>query len=294
MPDFFDEGFGRKVAGLIGGWEGGGGYVTQGGSSGEYASRRGRQDDPNFGALDSIAAMWRGPDAARIAANAPVRPGSLVTEEDILRADATPAGRPYVVPRSENLFSAVHPELGYEDYEPLRKDIGVEGTPSHTQLAMGIKNQRDADLVASAFRHVPVEKIPEDYVFRRPALEASTPRDLRSRLRGMTEGQLVESLFGSRTAVDQNTPYGASGAGWGSTSRQRGIGFNDLALMNPSWSVAVQHLEDRLSGGGATREGERILPPRLGGVHPSALAALAPTEGGSSIASPEMMARVRR
>jgi hypothetical protein len=291
MPGFFDENFGRKVAGLVGGWDSGGGYVTPGGSSGEYASRTGRQNDPSFGALDSIAAMWRGPDAARIAANAPVRPGSLVTEEDILRADATPAGRPYVEPRSENLFSTVQPKLVHQ---PLRKDISAEGLPSSTQLAMGIKNQRDADLVASAFRHVPVEQIPEDYVFDRSFQQASTPRELRSRLRGMTEAELVESLFGDRTAVDRNTAFGASGTGWGGTARQRGTGFNDLAQMNPSWSIAVQHLEDRLSGGGATREGERILPPRRGGVHPSALAALAPTEGGSSIASPEMMWRLRR
>ncbi len=242
MAGFF-EGLLEKGAATLGGWKGGGGYVTPGGSSGEYASRTGK----TFG--DSIYSS--------VPRNQPVRPAELVGEGDLLRADATPAGRPYVEPRSENLFSAVQPKLSYE---PLRKDIGVEGTPSRTQLAMGVKNQRDADLIASAFRHVPVEQIPEDYLFDRPALGASTPRELRSRLRGMTEAQLVESLFGGRTAVDQNTPYGASGTGWGSTARQRGIGFNDLALMNPSWSVAVQHLEDRLAGGGATREGKRIFP----------------------------------
>jgi hypothetical protein len=256
MAGFF-EGLLEKGAATLGGWEGGGGYVTPGGSSGEYASRTGKQDNPNFGALDSIAAMWRGPDAARIAANAPVRPGSLVGEDDLLRGDATPAGRPYVEPRSENLFSPVQKKLVHQ---PLRKDIGAEGLPSSTQLAMGIKNQRDADLVASAFRHVPVEQIPEDYVFDRPFQQASTPRELRSRLRGMTEAELVESLFGDRTAVDRNTAFGASGTGWGGTARQRGTGFNDLAQMNPSWSVGVQHLEDRLAGGGATREGKRIFP----------------------------------
>ena len=294
MADLFDEGFGRKVAGLIGGWKGGGGYVTPGGSGGEYAGRTGMQDDPEYGALDSIAAMWRGPDAFRIARNAPVRPAVLTDEGGGLWPSSKPKTREYVEPRLQSIFGPVQPKLAYQ---PLREDIGVEGLASKTQLAMGIRSQEDADKLAAAFLHVPVEQIPEDYEFLKAqrGMGAGTPRELRSRLRRMSEEELRENLFGKRTAVDLNTPFGASGTGWGRTSRQKDPTiFDDRALMDPAWSVGVQHLEDRFRGGGATREGERILPQRRGFDRPKLFAARGPLPEDDGIVSLDALTRARQ
>ena len=236
---------------MVSDWEGGGGYVTPGGSQGEFAGRPGQRFE---------GSIWNS-----VPANTPVRPGTLVDDMGEIPQGSRPTTREYATPSVTPSWTSenrVQPRLVPQ---PLRRDLGVEGLPSYSDQAMGVLNQEDADRLAASFLHVPVEQIPEDYEFleAQRGMGARNPRELRSRLRRMSEDELRESLFGKRTAVDLNTPFGASGTGWGRTSRQTGAGFDDRAVMDPAWSIAVQHYEDRLRGGGASREGERIMPPSL-------------------------------
>ena len=240
MPDFFDEGFGRKVAGLIGGWDEGG--VTPGGAGGRYAKQpRAVPLSPREASSESIRLGPRTVNYPRIGRE--VAPSTLTRE---------PA--PYL--------GAVVGGQGVPG-EQYGRPFDESGMPLSERVSFPYEGQ----FATGSFSHVPSGQIPEDLLFSRPVLRTHNPQQLRAELRKQDDAALQRMLFGRQMVSERS---GQSAADQINAMRGR-------VDLDPAWSVLLQEYQKRLAEG-----------------RPPVLAALAPTEGGSSIASPEMMARVRR
>ena len=240
MPGFFDEGFGRKVAGLVGGWDEGG--VTPGGAGGRYAQQPGAAPlSPREASSESIRL---GPRTV----NYP----SYGVEVDPFTFTREPA--PYL--------GAVVGGQGVPG-EQYGRPFDESGLPLSERVSFPYEGQ----FAAGSFSHVPSGQIPEDLLFSRPVLRTHNPQQLRAELRKQDDAALQRMLF-ARQMVSERS---------GQSAADQINAMRGQVDLDPAWSVMLQEYQKRLAPS-----------------QPPTLAALAPTTGGSSIVSPEMMARIRR
>jgi len=240
MPGFFDEGFGRKVAGLVGGWDEGG--VTPGGAGGRYAQQPGAAPlSPREASSESIRLGPRRVDY-------PIE-GALVDPSIFTREPA-----PYL--------GAVVGGQGVPG-EQYGRPFDESGLPLSERVSFPYEGQ----FATGAFRHVPMGQIPDNLRFHTPVLQTHNPQQLRAELRKLDEPGLQRMLFGRQMVSERS----------GQTAADRMSAMRGKVDLDPAWSVILQEYQKRLAPS-----------------QPPTLAALAPTEGGSSIVSPEMMARIRR
>ena len=110
-------------------------------------------------------------------------------------------------------------------------------------------------------------QIPDDLLFQKPVLRTNNPEQLRQELRKLPDPEIQKLLFGRSMMKELS----------GQSATDQINAMRGQVNLDPAWSVMLQEYEKRLAE-----------------KRPPVLAALAPTEGGSSIASPEMMARLIR
>ena len=212
---------------------------------------------------------------------------------------------------SGNERKEANSKMNQERTADYNKKLAAEGRPPVTpeelfkseMFAMDVHNPDMKGKEAPAWQRkgggrflksVDPADIPDDYRFKRgyrptgagagtttrqdaidmEDYEASwNPKQLRKQLRKMDTNTLIRSLFGKQ-GLDRITAGGQDLAGWGrDISQRRGEGGMQSREYDPAWSVAYQHLQDRLSGGGAGSGGERMPGKR----QPGRRAAWSPT-----------------